>query len=202
MKRIEKEAKTFEEALEFILNDNKLTENDVVYKKETVKGKLFKGETVKVTVFTKKDLYDYIKEYLKEICKGLNLDVSFEVKTKENRTTIKMFSENNPILIGKNGHTIKALETLVRQKMTADFDISFKVTLDVENYKDKREARLIRLGKDTAKEVLKTKNTIHLENMNSFERRIVHNTLNNFDNINTHSEGEEPNRHIVVEYKK
>ncbi len=201
MEKIITEGKSFEEAYEKILNNN-LTEKDFVYKKEEVKGKLFKGDIIKLEAYLKKDIYDFVKSYLKEVIGGLGLEVSFEVKTREDRTTIKLFSDNNPILIGKNGQTIKALEVLVRQRILIETGVNFKVTLDVENYKDKREARLIKLAKQTAKEVLKSKIAVELENMNSFERRIVHNALTEFKDITTFSSGEEPHRHIVIDIKK
>ncbi len=199
MEKIIKEAKTLEECLELISKENNIETNNILYTKEVKKGKLFKGDTIEVTAYKKESLYDYIKEYLKEICLGLGLEVSFEIKNKEERTTIKMFSDNNSILIGKNGQTIKALEIMVKQHIYATLGINFKVTLDVENYRDKKESNLIRLAKQTAKEVSKTNITAHLENMNSFERRIIHNALTDFKGIKCYSEGEEPNRHIVIE---
>ncbi len=202
MEKIISEAKTFEEAYEKLLNENNLEKENVLYTKETIKGKLFKSDLIKITAYTKETIISEIKKYLKEICQGLNIDVSFEVKTKEERTTIKMFSENNPILIGKNGQTIKALETMVKQYIHTKAQINYKINLDVENYRDKKEARLIRLAKQTAKEVIKTKIEVRMENMNSFERRIIHNALTNFNDITSISEGEEPNRHIVIKIKE
>ncbi len=199
MEKLVKEAKTIEEAIEKLNKEYSLESKDYVYKKETVKGKLFKGDNILLTAYLKKDIYENIKSYLKEVCKGLNLEVSFEILTKEERTTIKMHSDSSSILIGKNGQTIKALEILSKQKIFIETGINFKITLDVENYRDKKESQLIKLAKQTAKEVLQTKITTHLENMNSFERRIIHNTLTEIKGIKTHSEGEDPNRHIVVE---
>ena len=76
------------------------------------------------------------------------------------------------------------------------------VELVVENYKEKCENHLEKLAKQIAREVTKTKQPVIMDNMNSYERRIVHNTLANFKNITTFSEGEEPNRHIVVKIKE
>ena len=74
--------------------------------------------------------------------------------------------------------------------------------MDVENYKDKKVARLEKIAKQTAKEVLKTKIDVHLENMNSYERRIIHNVLSENKHVYTESVGEEPNRHIVIKPKE
>ena len=101
-------------------------------------------------------------------------------------------------IIGKNGQTLKALETLVKAKINMDWHVHPKIVLDVENYKEKRIANLERLAIKMAKEVRQTKNDVILEDMNSYERRIIHNKLANFKGVSTVSEGEEPHRHIVI----
>ena len=115
---------------------------------------------------------------------------------------IKMFSDNNPILIGKNGQTLKSLEILIKQKFLKDWNMYLKVNLDVEDYKEKRIAYLEKLAIRTAKEVRDTKIDVTLDNMNSYERRIIHNKLTDFKGITTTSEGEEPNRHIIIKAEK
>lgn len=198
MEKIIKEGKVFEEVLESILEENNLTKEDVIYSSQNKKGKLFQGTVVEVTVYPKESICEEIKAYLKDIIEKLGLVVNFEVSTKEERTTIKMYSNNNPILIGKNGQTIKAMETLVKQMLLSKYNINFKISLDVENYKIKREKNLERMAKQVAKEVASTKMEVKLDNMSSYERRIIHNALTNFKGVKTESEGEEPNRHIVI----
>ena len=78
----------------------------------------------------------------------------------------------------------------------------FKFVLDVSNYKKHKEKRLMLLAKNIAKEVLKTGVEVNLDPMNSYERRIVHNTLSNFKNIVTESSGEEPNRYVVIKKRE
>ena len=97
----------------------------------------------------------------------------------------------------RKGH---APENLVRQKIQLETGMFFIISLDVENYKDKKISRLERLAKQTAREVKRTHIDVHLENMNSYERRIIHNALSEFKGISTKSTGEEPNRHIVISY--
>ena len=151
-----------------------------------------------VTVYQKSDINESIKSYLKEIIENMGIDVSFEIINKEGRTTIKMYTSNNPIIIGRNGNTLKALETLVKQKIQNDTDIHYKINLDVSNYKEKIAKNIERLAKTTAREVVKTKIPVALDNMTSYERRIVHNILTDFKGVTTESEGEEPNRHVVI----
>ena len=198
MEKIIKDGKVTEEVLEEILAENNLTKDEIVYTSHDKKGKLFQGTLKEVTVYKKTDINDAIKEFLKEIIENMGLEVSFETTTKDERTTIKMYSNNNPIIIGKNGHTLKALETLAKQKIQNDIGIFYKINLDVSNYKEKIQKSIERLAKTTAREVAKTKIPVALDNMTSYERRIVHNVLTDFKGVKTESEGEEPNRHVVI----
>ena len=198
MEKIIKDGKETELVLEEILTENNLTKDEIVYTSHDKKGKLFQGTLKEVTVYKKTDINDVIKEFLKEIIENMGLEVSFETTTKDERTTIKMYSNNNPIIIGKSGHTLKALETLAKQKIQNDTGIFYKINLDVSNYKEKIQKSIERLAKTTAREVAKTKIPVALDNMTSYERRIVHNVLTDFKGVKTESEGEEPNRHVVI----
>lgn len=198
MEKIIKEGKEVDVILDEILTENNLSKDEIIYTVNDKKGKLFQGNLKEVTVYKKETINNEIKNYLKEIIENMGLEVSFELSTKDERTTIKMYSNNNPILIGKNGQTLKALETLAKQKIQNETGIHYKITLDVSNYKDKIKRNLERLAINTAKEVVKTKIPVALDNMTSYERMIIHNKLTDFKGVKTESEGEEPNRHIVI----
>lgn len=196
------EGKNKEDVLKNILEELNCSEKDILYKVEEKKGGLFKSSSVKIKVMTQEDIANYLKEYLKELLHNMNIECSFETKIRDEQITIKMFSDKNAILIGKNGQTLKALQTILRQVIYKELDVYPYVILDVENYKEKQEKRLERLAHQIAKEVRQTGVEVAMDNMNSYERRIVHNTLSKYDDISTNSEGEEPNRHIVVKLKK
>ena len=198
MEKIIKEGKEVDVILDEILSESNLTKDEIIYTVNDKKGKLFQGNLKEVTVYKKETINNEIKNYLKEIIENMGLEVSFEMNTKDERTTIKMYSNNNPILIGKNGQTLKALETLAKQKIQNETGIHYKITLDVSNYKDKIKRNLERLAITTAKEVVKTKIPVALDNMTSYERMIIHNKLTDFKGVKTESEWEEPNRHIVI----
>ena len=192
------EGKNEEAVLEKALKNLNVTENDILIKKEKIKGGLFKGETFKFTVIKITDIQESIKEFLGELLKLMELDVQFESSLREKQINIKMYSNNNSILIGKNGQTLSALSAIVKQFIFNQVGVYPYVNLDVENYKDKQVMYLERLAKNIAREVRNTKQPVSMENMNSYERRIVHNILTNFKGVITESEGEEPNRHVVV----
>ena len=190
------EAKTLIEAVEDA--KNKLHTDKIFYKKKEKKGGLFKGKTYEVKAISYPEVMEEIKSYLNEIVTPLNVEVQFETSIKDDVFSVYMYSNNNSVLIGKNGQTLKALETLVKAKLSSAYNIHPKFVLDVENYKEKRIANLERLAIKTAKEVRATKTDAILEDMNSYERRIIHNKLANFKGVSTISEGEEPHRHVIV----
>lgn len=195
-------AKTKEDALKQVLTKLNASEEEVAYTFTEIKGGLFKGVTYECSGFLKTDILNELQEYLRDILTGMGLEVSFEVNTKEGVTTIKMYTSNNPIIIGKNGQNLEAFTTIARQfikNLTSDGP---RIILDVEDYKDRQIKKLERLAKNLARDVVRTKVDIEMDNMNSYERRIVHNILSDFRGVKTESVGEEPNRHVVIKYDK
>lgn len=192
------EAKTKEEALAKALNDLNLKEEEILYTEENIKGKLFKSGTIKIYAYPKTEILESIKKFILELVNNMGLEVSFETSIREDQFNIKMFSNNNSILIGKNGKTMKAIEMIAKQKIKTEYGLRVRIFLDVENYNEKRIKQLEKLAIFTAKEVVKSKMEVVLDNMNSYERRIIHNKLTNFKRVTTVSEGQEPNRHIII----
>ena len=199
MEIINKEGKELEEVLEAICNEYNVTKDDFYYHYAEKKNGLFnKNITVEVSAYLKKDLLEYTKEYLEELLTNMGLKVNFETKMREDSMYIKIYSDNNSVIIGKGGNTLKALEVIVRQKLNTAFNVRPYICLDVEDYREKQQRRLERLAKNLAKDVVKTNVEVHLENMNAYDRRIIHNALSNFKGVSTISEGEEPNRHVII----
>ena len=196
------EGKEEKEVLERALEELGVNEDEVYTYVTKTKGGLLKKEVVSVHVITRDDVVEFIKDYLKDLTKDMGLDVTFESKIRDEQITIKMYSDNNNILIGKEGKTLQALSTVVKQVVYNKINAYPYILLDVENYKDKQEQRLIRLAKNVARDVAKTKLPVELENMNSYERRIIHNALGESKKVYTESVGVEPNRHIVVKPKE
>ena len=202
MNQIVKEGKVLEDILEEIKKEHKIEEKDFLYKTETKKGGLFKGEVVVVKVALLTEVCEYAKEFLGEILKNMGLEVTFETRLRDEQIIVKMYSDKNNILIGRNGQTLAALQTILRQAIFNKIEAYPYIVLDVENYKDKKIMHLERLAKNIAREVVQTGKETRLENMTSYERRVVHNILSQNKKVYTISEGEEPNRHIVVKLKE
>ena len=202
MKLEEYEAKTLEEAKAKALESLNVEENEILFKTEEKKGKLFKGNTYLFKAIKIADIASFLKEKLAELLVNMGIDAKYETNVREEQISIKIYSDKNSILIGKNGQTLMAIQTVLRQMVHNEIGLYPYILLDVENYKEKKIGHLERNAKRIAKEVLKTKIEVKLDDMNSYERRIVHNALSNFKNISTTSEGEEPHRHIVISYKE
>jgi len=196
------EGKNYEDVLTSALKELNVEKSNTMLKKIEKKGGLFKGNIVEINIILIDDIVGYIKKYLNTLITDMGLEVSFESKVHDGQINIKMYSNNNPILIGKNGQTLSALQNIVRQVVHKEIGLYPYIILDVENYKEKQEKNLARLAKNIAREVEQTKIDAKLESMNAYERRIVHNALTNFKNVYTESEGEEPNRHIIIKPKK
>lgn len=194
------EGKNLEELITESLASLELKEEEVIINKEEIKSGLLKKTNYKISIYTLTDIQNYVKEYLAKITKLMGLDVTFESKIREQQIIIKMYSGNNSILIGKDGRTLSALNLIVKQLLSNNYKIYPHIVLDVENYKEKQELNLERIAKKLAREVVKTKVDVKLDNMNSYERRIIHNTLSNNKKVSTISEGEEPNRHVIIKY--
>lgn len=203
MKFEEFNGKDITELKEEALKKLNVTEKDIIMVSSENKGSLFKGKTYTLKVFNLTDVADEIKKYLTEILNGMHIEeVTYETKIRDEQINIKMFSDKNAILIGKNGQTLQSLQIIIRQHIFQEIGSYPYILLDVENYKEKQNKNLEYLAKKLAREVISTKEPVVMDNMNSYERRIVHNALTEFKEITTISEGEEPNRHIVIKVKE
>ena len=201
MKKYIYEGKTVEELKEKALNELNVSEDDLIIEVIEEKSSLLK-KTAKIEVTTINEVSNYAKEVISEILKLMDIDVKFEIRRRDKTISIKLFSDNNAILIGKNGRTIASLQILVRQIISNEIKEKVSIVLDVENYKEKRIKNIEYLAKKTAREVAKTKVEATLDSMNSYERRIVHSVLADDRFVYTESIGEEPNRCVVIKLKE
>ena len=153
-------------------------------------------------VVKKEDIKNFIKEYLKKVTTEMGLETKFEINEDEDVFNVKMFSNNNPILIGKEGRTLTSLQNLVRQTISKKIAFNVKINLDASNYKSKREKYLEKDIKNIINDVMKSKDEIKLDPMNSYKRRIVHSIASEYYNIETESFGEEPERYTIIKYQE
>ena len=151
-------------------------------------------------VVKKSDVSEFINEYLTEITKQMGIDAKINIMEEDGIFNVKMYSDSNPILIGKDGRTLNALQILIRQTLSNKIRFNVKVNLDASNYKQRKEKYFERNIKDIINDVIKNKVETKLDPMNSYTRRLVHSIASDYYNIETESFGEEPNRYVVIRY--
>ncbi len=141
--------------------------------------------------------------FLMELTKLMGVDVTIDMGTDaEGNVYGYINGDTLGILIGRRGETLDAVQYLTSLKVNRGREGYTRVTLDTENYRAKREDTLIRLANRMANRALRTGRKVSLEPMNPYERRIIHFALQQTEGVDTHSEGEEPNRHVVITQKK
>ncbi len=139
------------------------------------------------------------EKFLKDVLDTMNMEVVITTNIDEDGALcINMDGKNMGILIGKRGQTLDSLQYLVNRVANKQQDGYVRVKLDTENYRKRRKNTLENLAKNIAYKVKRTKKSISLEPMNPYERRIIHSALQADKYVNTHSEGEEPYRRVVV----
>ena len=141
--------------------------------------------------------------FLMELTKLMGVDVTIDMGTDADGNVYGYINGDTlGILIGRRGETLDAVQYLTSLKVNRGREGYIRVTLDTENYRAKREDTLIRLANRMANRALRTGRKVSLEPMNPYERRIIHYALQQTSGVTTHSEGEEPNRHVVITNKK
>ena len=152
----------------------------------------------------KSNLIDDTLEFLDKMFAAMNMEVKSTIDYNEESRTMNIdFSgEEMGILIGKRGQTLDSLQYLVSLVVNKESDSYIKVKVDTEDYRERRKATLENLAKNLSYKVKRTRRPVTLEPMNPYERRIIHSALQNDRYVETHSEGDEPYRKVVITLKK
>ena len=195
------EGKTKEAAIELALQELKISDEDLVINNIEEKSGLLK-KSVKIEVLNVNEVISFIKDTISEITRNMGAEANLEVRRRENNISVTIFSDNNSILIGKNGKNVAALQLLIRQMVNSKLNTPLGIIIDVGNYKEKRAKNIEYLAKKLAREAYKTKTEVTMDSMNSYERRIVHEALAEDKYVYTESIGEEPNRKVVIKIKE
>ena len=164
------------------------------------KGLFGRIKSVEITCFTEAMIVEFVQDYLKNVIELMGLEVTLNPSYTDGLIKIKINSNNNSILIGKDGETLLALNEVCRCAANATFKRRVRILLDVNDYKHDKYGKLISIARREAIKVSKTKVTASLSPMSADERRAVHNALVSIRNVRTVSVGEGRNRHITIEY--
>ena len=202
LKMVQNESKNKEEALTRCLEELNVNSNEVYYYIEEGEAGLFGKKKYIAYVVTRYDVKIYVKEFLNELAKKMNTSFNVEVNENDGIISAIIVTDDSSVMIGKEGKNLNAIQTILRQSLRKYGNFDIKVNLDISGYKAKRQKNIEREVRKIAKEVLKTKIEAKLDPMNSYERRIVHTIISEYDNLATQSEGEAPNRYVVIKIKE
>ena len=200
MEKYKFQAKSKDGLLEKALEELNEKEENILTNLYEEKGGLFSGKKYTLEVVKLSDVAEIGKDILKELLLSLNIKANVETKIRDGKIKYEIYSQNNSVLIGKKGHILDSIQVYVRQAIYNAIDLYVNITVDVEKYKEKQNGYLERKVKKIARDVTLSKVEVKLDPMNSYERKIVHEALQGFKYITTESEGEEPNRCVVIKY--
>jgi len=201
MKKIQFETKALnDQALSYAANELRVNKDfielNVLEEKKSLLG-LNKSYLVEARVDF--DIINDGIEYLKTMLTNMQVEAVIEAKQIDERHVLfSVESKDNPILIGKNGKTLDAIQTALKNYINLYIEDYHIVLLDIGGYREQRKKQLEILATKTAMDVIKTKTPTRLGRMNSYERRIIHTKLSDWRDVSTKSEGEEPNRYVVI----
>lgn len=207
MEFIEVSAKTVEDAITESLIQLGTTSDKIEYEviEKGSSGFLgFGSKPAVIKVRKKSTLEDAIRSFLMDVFAAMGMEVELIISREEdsNIVEVEMKGKEMGVLIGKRGQTLDSLQYLVNLVANKNSDQYVKVKIDTEDYRKRRRETLENLAKNIAYKVKRTKRPVSLEPMNPFERRVIHSALQSDRYVSTHSEGDEPFRHVVVTLKR
>lgn len=207
MDYIEVSGKTVDDAITEALVQLEATSDQIEY--EVVdKGNTgflgFNSKPAIVRVRRKFSPEDKVRDFLSSVFNAMHMDVEiiFHPSSEENTLNVELKGDDMGILIGKRGQTLDALQYLSNLTLNKHSNQYIRVKIDTENYRERRKETLENLAHNLAYKVKRTRKSVSLEPMNPFERRVIHCALQNDKYVETHSEGEEPYRFVVITLKK
>ncbi|MFV0249819.1 MAG: protein jag [Bacilli bacterium] len=199
---LEYEGKTETEAFNNCLKDLKCSEKELLIRYEIEEGNLFKKKKYILYAIKKENIKIYITNFFEEFSDLMNINITSEIIENDYSYNITLVSAQNSILIGREGKTLNAIQTLLRQIIKNQTKINLKINVDISNYKLKKLKNLENEIKKIAEDILKNKIHVSLDTMNSNERRMIHSLISNYNHLQTESVGDGKERHIVIKYKE
>lgn len=207
MEFIEVTAKTVDDAITESLVKLGTTSDKIEYEVIEKGSNGFLGigsKMAKIRVRKKSDVEDFVRDFLEDVFRAMDMEVEIMITKSEDgkNVDVELKGREMGVLIGKRGQTLDSLQYLTNLAVGKQVNEYVKVKLDTEDYRKRRKETLENLARNIAYKVKRTKRPVSLEPMNPFERRVIHSALQNDRYVSTHSEGEEPYRHVVVTLKR
>ncbi|HHV98731.1 MAG TPA: protein jag [Clostridiaceae bacterium] len=202
---VERTGKTVQDAISSALADLNadIEDVDVEVLEEGSKGifGIIGNKLARVRVTLKEMSSKVAVEFLQNVFQKMGVSAEIEAKEYDDTLYLEIKADDSGIIIGRRGETLDALQYLVSLVVNKNREVYKKVTIDIENYRHKREETLVKLANRLAERVIKYKKSITLEPMNPYERKVIHSTLQDNKYVETYSIGNDPNRKVVITLK-
>lgn len=199
--------KSLDEVLDNIASAQSCSREEIVYNiLEEKRHLLGIGNSVTIEAFTPGDvkefIFDYLGAYFTELNQGVAIEIIIEKQKDEtsNLYRVVLDAENNAIIIGKGGQTLRAISNVLKAAVNATFKRRINLVVDVNHYKEDRYKKVKSIANRVAREVVKTHVDAELDPMPNDERKVIHQYLQDFRGVSTISVGEGPKRHLVIKY--
>jgi spoIIIJ-associated protein len=192
-------AKTVDEAVELASKEFGLPIEQLNYEITLEEKKLF-SKKAEIAVYELSDVISFAEQYITTIMTDLKLDVTVKTELEDSVLKITLNTSHNSVLIGKNGQTLQAINMMVRQAVGHKFKKHYRLLVDINQYKNDKYEKLIKMAIRLAKDVSRSKVKAVLEPMSSDERRVIHNALSKFNHIKTESIGQGHKRQVIITY--
>ncbi len=202
MKVVEKTGRTIEEALELALIEMDLSMDEVDYEVLESDSKgflgLFGAKEAKIRVTEKENAHKIAQEFLEETLSNMNIYAKVDVRYQDEGLYAEISGDNMSLVIGRRGKTLDALQYLSNLVLNRNREEYMHLTLDSENYRERRKDSLEQLAHRMAEKAKRQRRDIILNPMNSYERRIIHSALQKDEEVSTRSEGRDPYRKVII----
>lgn len=194
-------AKTENEAVVLACQDLGVAIQDLTYRVTFEKKGLF-SKKVEISCYTTPMVQEYIENYIQKIIKNMEFEVETVSYVQDKRIYCNINSNNNSILIGKNGVILRALNFIVKNAVNTKFKKRIEISIDINGYKEDRYKKVASMAKRFGKTVLRTKIDMKLDPMPADERKVIHQVISEMAHLKTQSQGEGKNRHMIISYVK
>ncbi len=193
------EGKTEEEVVGLACQDLGVLPEELSYEVVEMKKGLFSKKVV-IECYTQALVQEYLENYIRKILTDMEFTVETVSYIQNDRIYVNINTDNNSILIGKNGVILRALTFIAKNAVQNEFKKRIEIAVDINGYKESRYKKMTSMAKRLAKQVLRSKVAVKLDPLPADERKVIHQVISEMDHLKTESQGEGKNRFITISY--
>lgn len=193
------EAKTIDDVIQLACQDLGVTPDQLTYEIIEEKRTLFTKRVV-IECYTEQMIQDYLENFIRKTLTNMEFEVETVTYVQDNRIYCNINTNNNSILIGKNGVILRAINFIAKNALQNEFKKRVEISIDINGYKENRYKKVASMARRLGKQVLKTKADVKLDPLPADERKVIHQVISKMNHLKTESKGEGKNRFVTISY--